>query len=47
VPNPRLDRRSALHPPPQAPIDPPAMPVIHMDFGFSRVSQPFRFSFLP
>ena len=40
VPNPRLDRRSPFHPPPQAPIDPPAMALIHMDFDISRVSMP-------
>ena len=38
MPNPRLDRRSAFHPPPQAPIDPSAMALIHMDFDISRVS---------
>jgi hypothetical protein len=38
VPYPRLDRRSPFHPPPHAPIDPPAMALIHMDFDISRVS---------
>ena len=40
VPNPRLDRRSPFHPPPQALGGPPAVAFVDMDLNLSRISMP-------
>jgi hypothetical protein len=38
--NPRFDRRSPFHPPPQAPGGSPSVALINMDFDISRVPVP-------